>query len=95
MNNYLIASAALLSTVLAGQQAHAQAAVEEPGYCAQYYPSANCTNYGPGNPLYPSSSYSYTPSGPAGNLPGRYYGSYAQMPPGVVHHRYYRHRGYR
>ena len=28
----------------------AQAVVEEPGYCAQYYPNANCQNYGPGNP---------------------------------------------
>jgi hypothetical protein len=29
----------------------AQAVVEEPGYCAQYYPNANCQNYGPGNPV--------------------------------------------
>jgi hypothetical protein len=47
-----VLGAALLATVLSGQ-AHGQAAVEDPGYCAQYYPGANCQNYGPGNPLYP------------------------------------------
>jgi hypothetical protein len=46
-----VLSAALLATAYSSQ-ARAQAAVEEPGYCAQYYPSANCQNYGPGNPLY-------------------------------------------
>jgi hypothetical protein len=44
---------ALLATTLAGP-ASAQAVVEDPGYCAQYYPTANCQNYGPGNPLYPN-----------------------------------------
>jgi opacity protein-like surface antigen len=28
----------------------AQAVVEDPGYCAQFYPDANCQNLGPGNP---------------------------------------------
>ncbi|HLG84866.1 MAG TPA: hypothetical protein VKY22_28000 [Bradyrhizobium sp.] len=45
-----ILSVALLAAL--SSQAHAQAAVEDPGYCAQYYPNANCQNYGPGNPLY-------------------------------------------
>ncbi|OAF14892.1 hypothetical protein AYJ54_40660 [Bradyrhizobium centrolobii] len=27
-----------------------QAVVEYPGACAQFYPDANCENYGPGNP---------------------------------------------
>jgi hypothetical protein len=35
----------------------AQAVVEEPGYCAQYYPNANCQNYGPGNPVTDPGSY--------------------------------------
>ena len=30
--------------------AMAQAVISEPGYCAQFYPSANCQNKGPGNP---------------------------------------------
>jgi hypothetical protein len=46
-----VLSAVLLATAFSSQ-ANAQAAVEDPGYCAQYYPSANCQNYGPGNPLY-------------------------------------------
>jgi hypothetical protein len=28
----------------------AQAVISEPGYCAQFYPNANCQNRGPGNP---------------------------------------------
>jgi hypothetical protein len=27
----------------------AQAVIEDPGYCAQFYPGANCQNLGPGN----------------------------------------------
>ena len=30
--------------------AMAQEVISEPGYCAQYYPDANCQNMGPGNP---------------------------------------------
>ena len=71
-----VLSVALLATAFSGQ-ARAQAAVEDPGYCAQYYPSANCQNYGPGNPLYPGSL------GPV-ERPG----GYAAMAP--VRH-YYRH----
>jgi hypothetical protein len=28
----------------------AQAVIEDPGYCAQFYPNANCQNLGPNNP---------------------------------------------
>ncbi len=28
----------------------AQAVISDPGYCAQFYPNANCENKGPGNP---------------------------------------------
>jgi hypothetical protein len=28
----------------------AQAVIEDPGHCAQFYPDANCQNLGPGNP---------------------------------------------
>jgi hypothetical protein len=88
MIRYAVLSAALLAASFVSQ-AHAQAVVEDPGYCAQYYPSANCTNYGPGNPLYPNSYY--TPSGPGG---GYYRGPYAAAPgPVVRHHR--RHHVYR
>jgi hypothetical protein len=30
--------------------ASAQPVVYDPGRCAQFYPNANCQNYGPGNP---------------------------------------------
>ena len=34
----------------------AQAVISNPGYCAQFYPNANCQNLGPGNP-YPDGGY--------------------------------------
>jgi hypothetical protein len=39
-----IAAAALLTPV------QAQEVIYNPGYCAQFYPNANCQNKGPGNP---------------------------------------------
>jgi hypothetical protein len=29
----------------------AQAVIDDPGRCAQFYPNANCHNLGPGNPF--------------------------------------------
>jgi hypothetical protein len=46
----LIGAAAVAAAAFA-TPALAQAVVEDPGYCAQYYPNANCQNYGPGNPV--------------------------------------------
>jgi hypothetical protein len=83
MIRYAVMSAALLAAVGTGQ-ARAQQAVEDPGYCAQYYPNSNCNNYGPGNPLYPGS---FVPSGPG----GAYRGPYAATAPVVVVHRHRRH----
>jgi hypothetical protein len=34
----------------------AQRVIEDPGRCAQFYPNANCENYGAGNPY---TSYGY------------------------------------
>src|SRR5215471_2951112 len=102
MIRFAVVSAVLLAAGFAGQ-ARAQAVVEDPGYCAQYYPNSNCTNYGPGNPLYPGR---HVPSGPAGNYyygghAGNYYdggyygGPYGAAPSaGVVRHRH-RHHVYR
>ncbi|WP_454626920.1 hypothetical protein [Bradyrhizobium cenepequi] len=42
-------AAALLATALAAP-AGAQQVIYNPGYCAQFYPNANCQNKGPGNP---------------------------------------------
>src|SRR5713226_671279 len=51
----LIGAAAFAAAAFA-TPALAQAVIEEPGYCAQFYPNANCQNLGPGNP-YTDGSY--------------------------------------
>jgi hypothetical protein len=49
--------AALLLGALAASPATAQEVISDPGKCAQYYPNANCQNYGPGNPYRGPQSY--------------------------------------
>jgi hypothetical protein len=49
MKYALIGAAAFAASALA-TPALAQAVIDDPGYCAQYYPNANCQNLGPGNP---------------------------------------------
>ena len=44
----LLGAAAALCVVSA--PAMAQQVISEPGYCAQFYPNANCQNKGPNNP---------------------------------------------
>jgi hypothetical protein len=44
-----LAAAVLLSAV-AATPAMAQEVIYNPGYCAQFYPNANCQNKGPNNP---------------------------------------------
>ncbi|MDI4232148.1 hypothetical protein AAFX91_38845 [Bradyrhizobium sp. 31Argb] len=44
----LLGAAVALCVVSA--PAMAQQVISEPGYCAQFYPYANCQNKGPGNP---------------------------------------------
>ena len=81
MTKSILLGAALLATALASP-AFAQAVVENPGYCAQFYPNANCQNYGPGNPMYRGYGW---------------YRSYGAMPMYGWHHpyRYHRHYYYR
>ena len=45
----LIGAAAVIAAAFA-TPALAQAVIEDPGYCAQFYPNANCQNFGAGNP---------------------------------------------
>ena len=45
----LLGAAVVLSTALASP-VMAQQVISNPGYCAQFYPNANCQNTGPGNP---------------------------------------------
>jgi hypothetical protein len=44
-----LAAAAILASAIVSP-AGAQQVVYNPGYCAQFYPNANCQNLGPGNP---------------------------------------------
>jgi hypothetical protein len=48
----LVGAAAALAMMTAPgmTRASAQQVMSEPGYCAFYYPNANCQNKGPGNP---------------------------------------------
>jgi hypothetical protein len=43
-------SAAVVAAATFATPALAQAVISDPGYCAQFYPNANCQNLGPGNP---------------------------------------------
>ena len=43
-------AAAILASLVA-TPVLAQAVISEPGYCAQFYPTENCNNEGPGNPF--------------------------------------------
>jgi len=45
----ILGAAAILASALAGP-AMAQEVIYNPGYCAQFYPNANCQNRGPGSP---------------------------------------------
>jgi hypothetical protein len=45
----LLGAAAILFMSLA-TPVMAQRVISEPGYCAQFYPNANCQNEGPNNP---------------------------------------------
>jgi hypothetical protein len=51
----LLGAVAILSTVIV-TPVLAQQVISEPGYCAFFYPNANCQNKGPGNP-YTDSNY--------------------------------------
>ena len=53
MSSFKLFTAAILASVEA-TPGLAQEVIYEPGYCAQFYPSANCQNSGPGNPLDPN-----------------------------------------
>jgi hypothetical protein len=45
-----MATAAAIFAATASAPASAQQVIYNPGYCAQFYPNANCQNKGPGNP---------------------------------------------
>jgi hypothetical protein len=47
---YALIGAAAVVAAASVTPALAQQVIEDPGYCAQFYPNANCQNLGPGNP---------------------------------------------
>ncbi|WP_051334433.1 hypothetical protein [Bradyrhizobium sp. Ai1a-2] len=49
MSSFKLLGAAVALCVVSAP-ALAQQVISEPGYCAQFYPNANCQNKGPGNP---------------------------------------------
>ena len=63
MKSTLIGAALVVSAALA-TPASAQHVITNPGYCAQFYPNANCQNYGPGNPYTSSYRGSWTTATP-------------------------------
>jgi hypothetical protein len=61
------AAAFALITASAMTPARAQQVISEPGYCAFFYPNANCQNKGPGNPYTDPRRFNQgyvTPDGP-------------------------------
>jgi hypothetical protein len=53
----LTAAIVLAGTAAAVVPASAQEVISNPGRCAQFYPNANCENYGAGNPYRGPDSY--------------------------------------
>ncbi|SDS02829.1 hypothetical protein [Bradyrhizobium canariense] len=76
----LIGAAAIAAAAFA-TPALAQAVISNPGRCAQFYPNANCENYGPGNP--------YTDGGYFRD--DRWQNENAMMPHHSWHHAYRHH----
>jgi hypothetical protein len=73
----LLATVTILSVI--SLPAMAQQVISEPGYCAFFYPNANCQNKGPGNPY--TGSYiagSYQPNYTDQGMYGYRYGAYAR-----------------
>lgn len=50
MTKFLLLGALALVSAAAATPATAQEVIYNPGYCAQFYPNANCQNKGPNNP---------------------------------------------
>jgi len=50
MTKLALFGAAALVCVAAATSVKAQEVIYNPGYCAQFYPNANCQNKGPNNP---------------------------------------------
>jgi hypothetical protein len=67
MMKFALIGAAAVAVATLATPALAQQVIEDPGYCAQFYPNANCQNLGPGNP-YTDGGY-YRNNRQSGNAP--------------------------
>lgn len=65
MSRYRLVGAAAALAVMT-VPAMAQQVIYEPGYCAFYYPNANCQNKGPGNPYTDPRRFDQAYGSPAG-----------------------------
>ncbi len=81
----LFGAAALAAAALV-MPVKAQEVITNPGRCAQYYPDANCTNLGPGNPYTDGGNQ----AGYGARQPGWRNGN-ASMRHGHWHRRWHRH----
>jgi hypothetical protein len=50
MTKFALLGAAVLLSAISVTPVAAQEVIYNPGYCAQFYPNANCQNKGPNNP---------------------------------------------
>jgi hypothetical protein len=85
----LVGAAAAALSLLTATPSLAQAVIDNPGYCAQFYPDANCNNLGPGNP-YTDPNYYYRRG--ASTWEGGQTVGVAPAAPLERHHPYYHHR---
>jgi hypothetical protein len=74
------AAAVILSSALASP-VMAQQVISNPGYCAQFYPNANCENNGPGNPY--TGDYQLRNGGGSGYYNNTYARSWFVCQPGT------------
>jgi hypothetical protein len=74
MSSFRILGVMALLSVTIAMPATAQPVIWEPGYCAFFYPNANCQNKGPGNPYtdpnYRRGTPQYGPSWSLGETTG-------------------------
>jgi BA14K-like protein len=73
----LLGAVAILATATISSPVPAQQVISEPGYCAQFYPNANCQNKGYGNPYTGFSGY-YQRGGDPGMVASTGMGACAQ-----------------
>jgi len=50
VSRFALLGALALVSAMAATKVTAQEVIYNPGYCAQFYPNANCQNKGPNNP---------------------------------------------